>query len=152
MTKETETHEANLNREVIAFKPNEIEAFGNRVINFILQHDADKAEAEARLAQASNRENFIDFELTRVALHLHNEEKIDLYLLYSDNKNDASRLYRSILMETGAVKRIIDEKTDNITYEFTDPAIRDKFYFDDELKKEDEQEFIALFANVDNFK
>lgn len=131
----------NVQNALVAFDPKAIATFGNQMLAVIVQHEDDRAAAELALQQATEREKVIDFELTRVALYLHRDEKIDLFNVMQKDKNLSSTLYRSILVETGALNRKIDDATDKVIYEFTEDALKDKFYFDDELKEKDEEEF-----------
>lgn len=126
---------------VVAFDPKAVATYGNKMLHVLVQHEDAKSEAEKQLQQAGEREKVIDVELARVALHLHKEEKIDLFAIYAGNKDASSKLYRSILVETGAMSRTLDETTDRAVYDFTDEALKGKFYFDEELKKSDEAEY-----------
>lgn len=129
--------------EIAVFDPKTVATFGNQMLNVIVAHEAAKDQAEAALRQADEREKVIDFELTQVALHLHKEEKIDLFTVFEGNKAASSKLYRTILIETGALVRKIDEESDTVSYDFTDEALKGKFDFSEELKEKDEEEFKA---------
>lgn len=126
---------------IVAFDPKAIATYGNQMLGVIIQHEEARESAELALRQADEREKIIDFELTRVALHLHKEEKIDLYAIYQDGKDSSSKLYRSILTETGVLARKVDNDTDKVIYDFTDEALKGKFEFSEELKEKDEEEY-----------
>jgi len=126
---------------LVAFDPKAIATYGNQMLNVIVQHEEARESAEIALRQADEREKIIDFELTRVALHLHKEEKIDLYGIYADGKESSSKLYRSILTETGVLARKVDDETDKVVYDFTDTALKGKFEFSEDLKEKDEEEY-----------
>jgi hypothetical protein len=118
---------------LIAFDPKAVASFGNQMLGVIVQHEEDREHAEHALRQAEEREKIIDFELTRVALFLHIEEKIDLYNIYEEDKNSSSRLYRAILMETGALVRKVDDTNDQVLYDFTDEMLKGKFEFENAI-------------------
>lgn len=126
---------------VVTFDPKAVATYGNQMLNVIVQHEDAREDAERALKQAGEREKVIDFELTRVALHLHTEEKIDLYAIYDDNRESSARLYRSILVETGVLAKKIDDETDKVLYDFTDDALKGKFDFNEDLKEKDEGEY-----------
>lgn len=126
---------------IVVFEPSAIAAYGNQMLNVIVQHEDARENAEAALRQADEREKIIDFELTRVALFLHHEEKIDLFAIYADGKETSSKLYRSILTETGVLARKVDNETDKVVYDFTDEALKGKFEFSEDLKEKDEDEY-----------
>lgn len=126
---------------VVAFDPKAVATYGNQMLNVIVQHEEAKEDAERALRQADEREKIIDFELTRVALFLHVEEKVDLYAIYQESKDSSSKLYRTILTETGVLKRTVDDETDKVIYDFTDEVLKGKFDFNEELKEKNEDEY-----------
>lgn len=126
---------------IVAFDPKAIATYGNQMLSIIVQHEEAREDAELALRQADEREKIIDFELTRVALYLHGEEKIDLYAIYQDGKDSSSKLYRAILTETGVLARKVDDATDKVIYDFTDNALKGKFEFSEELKEKDQDEY-----------
>lgn len=115
---------------IVTFDPKAVGNFGNQMLNILIQHEDAKEAAETALQQANEREKVIDFELTRVALFLHGEEKIDLYAVYEESRDATSKLYRSILTETGVLSRTIDDATDKVLYDFTDKSLKGSFDFD----------------------
>lgn len=126
---------------IVVFDPKAVATYGNQMLNVIVQHEEAREDAERAIRQADEREKIIDFELTRVALFLHKDEKIDLYGIYQEDKNSSTRLYRSILVETGVLKRDVDTEADKVVYDFTDKALKGKFDFNEELKEKDEEEY-----------
>lgn len=139
---ETKAIDAKMNA-ITVFDPKAVATFGNTILDVIVHHEEAKQGAERALKQATEREKIIDFELTRVALFLHmsDDHEVDLYQIYEPGKQNSSRLYRSILTETGVLKRVDDPKTDKIMYDFTDKALKGKFDFTEELKEKDEAEY-----------
>lgn len=113
---------------MVVFKPQEVAEFGNKVLMELVAHEIAKEEAMDTIQRAEKVESFIDVELTKVAMFLHNEEHIDLYQLYG-NKQQVSALNRAILTEMGVLERTITDD-DKVEYAFTDPKLRDTFYFD----------------------
>lgn len=126
---------------ITTFDPKEVATFGNSMLKVLVQHETDKESAERQLEQANAREEVINFELARVALFLHAEERVDLYNVYEDTKESSSKLYRTILVETGVLARKVDEATDKVVYDFTDEALENQFNFSEELKSSDEEEY-----------
>lgn len=129
------------NAALIEFNPKAIATFGNQMLTVLVEHEEAKENAERAMRQAGEREKVIDFELARVALHLHADEKIDLYQIFDAKRESSTRLYRTILLETGALARTVDEETDKVIYDFTDATIKGKFDFNEELKEKDEEEY-----------
>jgi len=126
---------------IIEFNPNAIETYGNSILNVIVQHEEARNQAEHALAQANEREKVIDFELCRTVLWMHQDEQIDLHAIYDGNKDSSQKLYRDILVKTGALERRVDENSDRIIYDFTDPKVAGKFDFTKELEEADPDEY-----------
>lgn len=126
--------------ELVMFNPTEIAVFGNKLLAAIVMHEAIKEEAEAALQQAAKQENFFDVEIAKALVHLHNEETIDLYKVYGDDKQSSASLYRQILVSLGVLKRTITDD-DTVEYAFTDKALENQYYFPSSMndaKKETE--------------
>jgi len=115
------------NQELIVFDPKAVATIGNKMLGAILTHELRKEEAEQVLEQANKNENFIDYELTKCAMFLHNEEKIDLHHVYGE-KSQSSTLYRSILVEMGVLKRTITDD-DRVVYSFEDEQLAGAYEF-----------------------
>lgn len=131
----------NTQNALVTFDPKAVATFGNQILNVIVNHEQARDAAELELRQAGEREKVIDFELTRVALHLHTKEEVDLYVIYDEKRDTTAKLYRQILVSTGVLTRTIDDETDNVLYAFTDEKLKNKFYFDEALKEKDENEY-----------
>lgn len=131
---------------IVPFNPTEIATFGNNMIKAIVTHDNLKIAAESELKRADEREKIIDTELVRVALYLHETEKVDLYDVFKDDKNSSMVLYRKILIELGVLVQKIEPGADAVTYEFTDPELKEAYYFSKELEKSNEAEYKARRA------
>jgi len=125
---------------IVQFDANAIATLGNQFLSGILMHEAAVDAAKTEILEGEKRENFIDFEMTKAVLHLHGTESVDLYKIYGDKK--ASQiLYRQILTELGVLAKTITEE-DTVEYTFTDPALKDQFYLDGNLKETDEPEYL----------
>lgn len=113
-------------QELIHFEPTAIATFGNDALRFVLTHELRKEAAEAELADAGTRERVIDAEFVRVAMWLHNEERIDLFKAYG-NKKDNAALYNGILVELGIIEEHIEGEA--IVRSFTDPELEGAYSF-----------------------
>lgn len=129
------------NTEIVTFNPQEITTYGNRLLNIIIKHEEARSSAENALRQADNRDQIIDFGLTRVAMYLYENRELDLYSVYSDRKEDSMRLYQAILSETGVLSKRIDEETERVIYDYTDSDLKGKYEFNEELRRTDVEEY-----------
>lgn len=136
--------------QLTEFKINSVAEFGPQILNTILLQDSEKEKLDAAVHQSEQREQFIDFNLTKMALALHQkfsddkDSPTDLFKVYSEQRQEASALYRNILVHTGVLEKKVEEVSpDNFraTYSFKDPKLSDKFYFTSELKTQDEEEY-----------
>ena len=126
---------------ITTFNPTEVSTYGNQILSIIVRHEEEKENAEKALRQAGDREKIIDFELARVALYLHTQEKIDLYAIYEQDRESSTKLYRTILVEMGVLERKINDETDKVEYSYTDKKIDSRFGFNTKMKEKDEVEY-----------
>lgn len=124
---------------ITVFKADEIAEFGNKLLRALVVSDAAVAEAEKTLNNASKLDVFVDVEMTKAALFLQENDRIDLLKIYG-NKNDSAVIYRALLTEMGVLKRIVTDD-DKVIYEFTDPLLAGEYNYNEELKKKDETEY-----------
>lgn len=127
----------NLNA-IVVFNPSAVATFGNNFLKALVFHELSLEAAQRELADGAKREDFIDVELTRAAMALHDAEKIDLLKIYGTN-SDSTSLYRAILVEIGVYVREI--KDDKVLYSFTDKELAQQYEYDDKLKKDNEAEY-----------
>lgn len=124
-----------MSNDLVIFNPTAVTEFGNKFVAAMLQHELRKEAAEAELQAASEREGFFDFELTRAAMFLHNDENagVNVYDVFGD-KADVEKLNRSVLLALGVIERTITDD-DKVVYDFTDPAIRGSYSFGADVEK-----------------
>ncbi len=131
--------------DIVKFDPKTVATIGNKVLGAILMHEEAKQEAQTALEKAEKREGFIDFELTKIALHLHNEDKIDLHDIYGD-KDATTRLNRAMLVEMGVMQRSIDDANDRVVYSYTDKQIEAQYKVENPGKDAPEDRQAAFVA------
>lgn len=125
--------------------------FGNSYLKGLFKQAALEEEASRALQIAGEAKQYLGFEMTRAILDLATRTKdkkggVDPYLIFGEKK-DVERLNTAILINIGVMKKRIDDETDEVIYEWTDEDVKSLYFFNADMKKDDEAEYNRRFNN-----
>lgn len=142
------TDQSTLANAIVLFNPTEVAVMGNRFLAAIAAHEIAVEAAQEEIQRGAKREAFIDTEMIKACIFLHNDEasSVDLYKIFGEKK-DSEILFRAILVALGVLRRNVTED-DRVEYEFTDATLKEQYYFpasmnDPKKESESAEEYLA---------